>query len=167
MKHHCLFLLGAMVASWWAPLAEAATRAEPKMPGPPPLSPRFLQVRDRINTLFQHRNDAPPAPDLRANPFRPAGSAATPVGGPAPGAPPPELPGNDLALLQQAVATLKVSGTFERADQMYVVVNSRPYKKNEVIQSRAEGQPVYLRVREITRNTVTLALNDTELALKF
>jgi hypothetical protein len=43
--------------------------------GAPPLSPRFQQVRNRIDALFQHRGEAPVAPDPRKSPFRPAGAS--------------------------------------------------------------------------------------------
>ena len=118
--------------------------------------------------LFQNRNDAPPPPDLRTNPFRPAGPMASATVASTPGTvPAPAASSTDLVLLQQAVVGLKVSGTLEKADQSYVVINDRPYKKGDVVQTRAEGDAGYLRVREITRHTVTLSLNETEMTLKF
>lgn len=168
MKLRRIFLLGSLLASSLTVLASAApapAKAKaPKSPGPPPLSPRFIVVRERINTLFELRNEAPPPPDPRSNPFRPLGPlvAASTTPGAA-----PTIAGDDLVLLQQAITTLRVSGTLEKDEQFYVMVNNRPYKKDDVIQARAEGEIVYLKVREITRQTVTLALNDTELTLKF
>jgi hypothetical protein len=161
MKRPAQLFLAIAATLFAAGLALAATPPAQKPPAPPPLSPRFIQVRERINTLFQHRNEVPPPPDLRANPFRPAGAAVVP--GPAG----PTLPSNDLALLQQAIATLKVNGTMEQMNQSYVMVNQRPYKKGDIIPARAEGEMVYLRVGDITRNTLTLTLNNAELTLKF
>jgi hypothetical protein len=162
MKRTKLFLL--VSGSVWAAVGVfAATAPAPKPPAPPPLSPRFIQVRERINALFQHRNESPPPPDLRANPFRPAGAPVAPGDG----ARPTAVASNDLSLLQQAIATLKVGGTGERDDQPFVVVNNRTYKKNDVIPARAEGEMVYLRVGEITRHSLTVSLNETELTLKF
>jgi hypothetical protein len=166
MKRTAQLFLAIAATLFASGLALAATPPTSKSPdskpaAPPPLSPRFIQVRERINTLFQHRNEVPPPPDLRANPFRPAGAAVVP------GATSPTLPSNDLSLLQQAIATLKVSGTVERDEQSYVVVNNRTYKKGDVVPARAEGEMVYLRVGDITRNTLTLTLNSAELTLKF
>jgi hypothetical protein len=162
------FALGATAAGAAEPAPPAAKAPRPATP---PLSPRFIQVRERIDALFQHRNAAPGVPDPRTNPFRAAGSA--PVATPAvattaaarePAADPPPA---DLALLQQAVAVLKVNGTFEVGDQFHLVLNARLYKNGDVIQVQVQGQPVYLRVREITRHSVTLAFNETEITLKF
>jgi hypothetical protein len=60
-----------------------------------------------------------------------------------------------------------VSGTFEYGGKQQLVVNSRPYKEGDIIPTQVQGQPVYLRVRAISRNSITLALNDTEMTLKF
>ena len=160
MKRPSHFLRAIATGLCAAGLALAATPPAPKPPAPPPLSPRFIQVREKINTLFQHRNEPPPPPEATANPFRPAGAAVVA------GVPGPTLPSNDLSLLQQAAATLKVSGTVER-DDLYVVVNNRTYKKNDIIPSKAEGEMVYLRVSELTRNTLTLSLRNAEMTLKF
>jgi len=132
-----------------------------------PLAPRFKQVRDRIADLYQHRNETPPAPDPKLNPFRTPGSAVVLVGD--------ELvrdmrvppPASTLAVLQQAAATLKVSGTFEIGGTSYLVINARPYKSGDIVQTQVGGESVYLRVREISRRSVTLALNDAEMTLKF
>ena len=140
----------------------------------PPLSPRFKQVRERIDVLFQNRNETPPPPNPRLNPFRPPG---LPVSNPDPAqlspdlglslTPAPVIPASDLARLQEGVATLKVSGTFEKDGRLYLVINAKPYKNNDVIQTQVQGEPVYMRVREISRRSVTVALNDAEMTLRF
>lgn len=149
--------------------AEAAGKAgAPGAKGAAPLNPRFKQVREEIDALFQHRNQPPAPPDPRVNPFRPAGAApvaATPAAKPA-GATPAPL-SSDVALLQQAVATLKVGGYIEIAGRAHLVINTKPYRVGEVVQTKVQGESVFLRVRKISRNNVTLGLNAAELTLKF
>lgn len=162
----------AAVKETAAPPAKAPP-GPPKAPGAGPLSPRFKQIRERINALFEHRNEPPEPPDPRYNPFRPPG--AVPVAaGPAANARDPavaaQIPAplsSDLALLQQAVATLKVSGTFQIGGRSHLVINAKPYKVGEVIQTKVKGESVFLRVRAISRNSVTLGLNGAEMTLKF
>jgi hypothetical protein len=158
---------------------------------PPPLSPRFQQVRDRIAGLFAHRNETPPNFDPRKSPFRAAGAtpaaaaAATPAtplvsplsqGVPAPSrsaaapaveAPPVTPPSTELALLQQAVANLKVAGTIQIGGVAHLVINQVPYKEGDVLSAKAKGQPVYLRVKNISRYSYTLSINDVELSVKY
>jgi hypothetical protein len=169
MKSSRAIFLVVIVASTLGAAVAEQTPVAPKNPGKgpvvPPLTPRFLQIRDHIDALFHYRNEPPPPPDPRSNPFRAAGSTLPVIG--ENGAPVPESVISDLTLLQQAVAPLKVSGTVEKDNQLQLVINARPYKKNDVVQSQVQGQTVYLRVRELTHHTVTLALNETELTLKF
>ena len=147
-----------------APLATPAGKA-------PPLSPRFRQVRDRIDALFQHRNAALPPLDPRLDPFRPPGAAPEilplkSIDSGAAGAP-VAAPSSDVKLLQESVATLKVSGIFEIGGKQHLVINSRPYKEGDVIQTQVRGTAVYLRVRQISRNSLVLVLNQAETTLKF
>ena len=142
---------------------------------PPPLPPRFRQVRGHMGALFDTRNAAPPAPtDPRANPFRPAGAV--------PNAPLVVADGTtvdpvainiDLTTLQQAVATLKVRGVVQRGTLLQLVITSASgkegtYKEGDIINVLLPpGDPVHLRVRQVSRYSVTLALNDAEMTLKF
>ena len=158
------------------PVAPAAAKS-PKQSVANPLAPRFKQVRERIDALFEHRVDAPPPVDPRANPFRTPGAAApatalannpTPTPGGAEGTPtPPATAPTNLAILQQAVATLKVSGVFEIGGKSHLVINARPYKEGDVVQTLVQGETIYLRVREISKRSVTLVLNDAEMTLRF
>ncbi len=143
-----------------------------------PLSPRFQQVRDRIQALFSGRLETPPPPDPRYNPFRPTGAAPlAPIRGVAAGGetPSPASAGSDQVVLQQAVATLKVRGTIERggrSQQLQVAINAGPnrdgtYKEGDVITVIVQEQPYHLRVRQITRYSVMFSLNDAEYTLKF
>lgn len=169
--------LPAIAADAPAADAPAAAKAAPKQSVPNPLAPRFKQIREHIDSLFEHRIEAPPPLDPRANPFRtpgaiaPAASVAnnpTPTPGSAEGTPtsPAAAPTN-LAILQQAVATLKVSGVFEISGKSHLVINARPYKEGDVVQTLVQGETIYLRVREISKRSVTLVLNDAEMTLRF
>lgn len=137
----------------------------------PSLSPRFQEVRDRINALFEHRNAALPSFNPRFDPFRTSGASVAPpaaTASPAEGVPVPVVAAaSDVSLLQASVAGLKVSGIVEIGGKQHFVINSRPYKEGDVIQTHAQGVPVYLRIREINRGAMVLALNQAETTLKW
>jgi hypothetical protein len=137
-----------------------------------PLSPRFQQVRTRVDALFQYRNAKPAPIDPSHNPFRPAGVfIPTIVVGDTRNAAPvtPEVQQvTDLALLQQTVATLKIGGRFEVGGRDLRMINSRLYKENDVVQVPGQaGQTVYLRVKAVTPKSLTLSLNQAEMTISF
>ena len=76
-------------------------------------------------------------------------------------------PSSGVKLLQDAAATLRVSGIFEIGGKQHLVINSRPYKEGDVIQTQVQGNTVYLRIRQIARNSMVLVLNQAELTVKF
>ena len=166
-------------ASVRPPAAAAVDKKSPPAPPkltavPPPLSPRFQQVRDRIAALLGHRNDAPPVADPRKNPFRPAGAApAEPVKGRPPGAPAvnaapkPVTSGTDYQMLQAAATTLKVSGTIQINGLGHLIINQVPYKEGDILKARVNGNPVFVRVKHISRYSYTLSLNNAELSVKY
>jgi hypothetical protein len=159
------WLLVAGLASSAALLGASAVPAAPKPSVPNPFAGRFKQVNERIDALFHHRNEAPPPPDARNNPFRVPG-AAMPAARPGEPAPAPD-PASNLTRLQESVSTLRVSGLFEIGGRSHLVINARPYKEGDVVQTQVQGEAVYLRVREISRRSVTLELGDAEMTLKF
>ena len=152
-----------------------------------PLAPRFKQVRERIEALYQHRNQSPPPIDSRTNPFRPPGVGGGGGAGLGGGATPSGLPGGsdlpageaavgkpsvpvanaDETLVQQAAATLKISGVFEIAGRSHLVINARPYSQGDVVQTQLQGETVYLRIKEIKKRSVTFTLRDAEMILSF
>ena len=159
-------------------ISAVKTKGPPPVPKgpvpPPPLSPRFRQTRERIAALFDPRNAAPAPPDPRTNPFRPIGAVASVPGSTTENAPSaPVAPIADLATLQQAVATLRVKGTVQLGRTLQLVITSAPgkegtYKEGDIINVvLPPGDPVHLRVRQVSRNSVTLTLNDAEMTLKF
>lgn len=139
---------------------------------PPPLSPRFLQVRAKIETLFAIRNTPPAPPDARLNPFRPPGAIPVAPLATKDGVIEPVAVNNNLALLQQAVAAIRVKGTVSRGKILQLVINTGPgkegtYKEGDIINVSLAPDPVHLKVRVITRNSVTFTLSDAEMVLKF
>ncbi len=163
-------LAGVLAAAEPDPKAAKAAPAAPAAANT--MDARFRQVRNKINDLYQHRNEAPPPPEPRASPFRPAGQpvaapAETKTDKPETPAEPANGESRNLALLQQGAATLRVSGTLEIGGRSHLVINKRPYKQGDVVPAVVEGETIYLRVREIGRRTVTLVLNDAEMTLKY
>ncbi len=141
---------------------------------PVPLSPRFQQIRDRVDALFHTRNAPPAPPDPLANPFRaPGAGPALPLPAADGATPEPIVVNDDLARLQQAVATLRVRGTVQRGKLLQLVITSAPgkegtYKEGDIINVvLPPGDPVHVRVRQISRNSVTLTVNDAEMVLRF
>lgn len=166
--------LGAEPAPEAGAPAAAGSPAAAAKPAPPPLSPRFKQIRERIYGLYHYRNETPPAPNPATNPFRPPGAApvSTPPAssggrGETPSTAVSQVSTADLALLQQSVAALKVSATMEKDGKMHVVIKGKPYKQGDVIQILSQGETVYLRVRQVSRNSIIFALNETEMTLRF
>jgi hypothetical protein len=161
--------LGLFLAVGCSTALAGAAAAAAKPSGTPPLSPRFQQVRDRIEALFGDRSAPATAPTLVENPFRPPGALARrDATADDPDAPlSPAAVSSDLDTLQQAVATLRVTGIFEVAGVVHLVINARPYKNGDVLQVTVGNETIYLRIRDVARNLVTLALNDAEMTLKY
>ncbi|MBI5770500.1 MAG: hypothetical protein HZA93_22170 [Verrucomicrobia bacterium] len=161
--------------------AEAAAKPPPALP----LSPRFLVVRERINLLYGNRDAPPPPIDARHNPFRsqpiavaptPApGSGGAPVapGAPAapPGtpptepAPPPVNPG--IALVKQAAALLRVTGFVERDGRTLLNINQALYREGETVKVAVKGQTVLLRIKKLSRTSLTVTLGEAEHTINF
>ena len=73
----------------------------------------------------------------------------------------------DETLVQQAAATLKISGVFEIAGRSHLVINARPYSQGDVVQTQLQGETVNLRIKEIKKRSVTFTLRDAEMLLSF
>ena len=156
------------------------------LPPPPlPLSPRFLQVRDRVKQLYGNREEPRPPIDSRNNPFRSQPVVGTPTPAPASSAPqlastttpatgapvveppPPPAANPNLALLKQATALLKVTGAVERDGRTLLNINQALYKEGEVVKVTIKGQSVLLRIKKLSRTSLTLTLGDAETILNF
>jgi hypothetical protein len=132
------------------------------------ITSRAKQTRARIEILFRHRNDPPPPLDPGQNPFRTSSDLPAAVAALSPNAGNQTAePTSDDVLLKRAVATLKISGTVVIGDQVNVTINQETYREGGIITARILGTPVYLRIRHITPNSVTFALNDAELVQPF
>ena len=83
------------------------------------------------------------------------------------GKPAPPAVSTDLALLQQGAAQLKVNGFVEREGRVLLTINQALYKEGDVIKVTVKGQAVYLRISKLSRNGLTLTLNDAETTLRF
>ena len=139
---------------------------------PPPISPRFLQVREHMADLFQGRTDTPPVVDPAKNPFRPAGAAPAPVAAvtssdgvtmvqaQAPTA-------SDVELLKQVAAIVKVSGWAERDGRTLLTINNTLYRDGDVMKLNIKGQTLYLRLSKFSRSSLTLTLNEAETIVRF
>lgn len=174
-----LFLAALVATSCAAADGKAEAKAEKKAATAPkssvssPLAARFKLVRERIDALYRHRNEAPPPPDAATNPFRLPGTV--PVLASGDGRTPTAAeslaaglaPTSNLALLQQGAETLKISGIFEISGQLLLVINARPYRQGDLVQTVVQGEKVPLRIREIARRSVILEYKDAELTLKF
>lgn len=177
-----------------APVAaktDGKKNAETKAPDPTakpapvlPLTPRFQQVRERINVLYGNREAPPPPIDARHNPFRsqpiasaptpPASTAASgPAGtGPAPATlpvgeplPPPANP--NIALIKQAAALLRVTGFVERDGRTLLNINQALYREGETVKVAVKGQTVLLRIKKLSRTSLTVTLGEAEHTINF
>jgi len=151
-------------------LTAASWGAEPAST-PSTTNPRFKQTHAHIEALFQNRRTSAKAPDPRQNPFRTAGEllpsvVQAPVS-PGENAPPAPAPSSDEDLLRQAVATLKVGGIVLIDGRAQLTINKDTYKEGDILTARVQAVPVYLRIRQITSNSIVFVLNNAELTLRF
>ncbi|HWA09430.1 MAG TPA: hypothetical protein VG838_08280 [Opitutaceae bacterium] len=130
---------------------------------------RAKQTRDRLDLLFRHHNEPAPAPGPNQNPFRPpAGTAATTPVAANQTEEPAAIPTSDDLLLKQAVGALKITGIVKKLDgEINVTINGELYKEGGIITARAQGSPLYLRIRRISANSVTFGWNDSEIIQPF
>jgi hypothetical protein len=137
-----------------------SARAEGTPPPPPP-NTRFALTRSHIDNLYRYRNKPLPSPD--ANPFRILNEAPT-----TPGAAKAAVqPDSDDMILRENVATLKIGGYFVLEGKAVLTINRRPYREGDTVIAGTAGTRVYLRIRQITPNSLTLALNRAETTIKF
>jgi hypothetical protein len=140
---------------------------------------RFKEIDERLTVLFRYRSGA--KPDLSSNPFRAPGTAPAPgattttaTTTPADSGTKPKdasdagpAPNANLALLQQAAATLRVTGNLATGGQSRLVINGHNYREGDMVPTQVANETIYLRVKEIARRSVTLELDGAEMTLKF
>lgn len=160
----------------------APDAAAAKAPSPVPLSPRFQQVRDRIKVLYGNRDNPPPPIDGRHNPFRSQPIAVTPpptapgekpppanttAPGATPAEPAPPPVSSNVALVKQAAALLKVTGFVERDGRTLLNINQALYREGETIKVAVKGQSVLLRIKKLSRTSLTVVLGEAEHTINF
>lgn len=108
---------------------------------------------------------AEPPPGEKTAPVPTAKSAVLPGGASTANLPPP--PSADLDVLRLGTAALKVAGTVQINGRAHLIINQAPYKEGDVLNVRVKGQPVFLRVKNISRYSYTLSLNEAEISVKY
>jgi hypothetical protein len=156
------WLLGPLLAAVALPV-RAAT---------PVIGEKFFQeTNNRIEDLFQHRNNPPKPPGPLDDPFRigdaPLASSLNLSGDASSTGAATQLPASDDALLRQAAGGLTFGGILQIGDVQVLVINKTSYKEGGILSVRLQGIPVYLRITSITNNSVTLGLNEARLTLHF
>jgi hypothetical protein len=131
----------------------------------------FKDTNARIEDLFQYRNNPPKPPGPADNPFRindvpvarapAAGSNESAAGVAATHESP------DETLLSQAYANLSFGGLLQVGDRLMLVINKATYREGGLLTVRVQGSPVYLRIVSLTKDSVTLGLNEARLTLHF
>ena len=131
----------------------------------------FKDTNARIEDLFQYRNNPPKPPGPADNPFRindapiaramPTDSAGTKAGTVGKRETPDEI------LLSQAYGSLSFGGLLQVGDRLMLIINKTPYKEGSLLTVKVQGSSVYLRVITLTKDSVTLGLNQARLTLYF
>ena len=132
----------------------------------------FQDTNARIEDLFQNRNNPPKPPEPLDNPFRPmdeaiagANNAAGAAGDST--ATPLVRESADEALLRQAYSRITFGGLLQVGGRPMVVINKATYKEGGLLIVRVQGNDVYLRIVQLTNDSITLGLRDARLQLNF
>ena len=156
MKRRLLLILSLLLAAGSVP-AQA-----------PQVNTKLLKrTQERITALYQYHDQRPAAPGERGNPFRIGGDVVSPLPSDKPGDSSVNPAGQDIQLLRQAAATIKITGVVNIAKRMHIAVNKSTYREGGLIPVQLPGEMVFLRVVEITQKSVTLRLGEAEETLKF
>jgi hypothetical protein len=133
----------------------------------------FQDTNTRIEDLFGHRNNPPPPPGARDNPFLPVEEEVAP-GTKNPNNKNEEAPlvvnaneTPDEAKLRQAYSRLSFGGLIQVGERPMVVINKATYKEGGLLTVRIQGEDVYLRIISLTKDNITLGLNEARLTLRF
>jgi len=133
----------------------------------------FQDTNARIEELFQYRNNPPKLPGPLDNPFR-TNDPAIPVANPGSPANPGTLVARPLlnetpdeAMLRMAYGGLTFGGLLQVGDRQMVVINKATYKEGGLLTVRIQGSSVYLRIVSLTKDSITLGLNEARLTLHF
>ena len=156
MKRHLLIIFCFLLAAASAPAQVPQVNAK-----------LLKRTQERITALYRYHDNRPAAPGERGNPFRLGGDVVTPLPSDQPGDNSVNPAGNDIQLLRQAAATIKITGVVIIAKRMHIAVNQSTYSEGGLIPVQLPGEMVFLRVVAITSKSVTLRLGEAEETLKF
>jgi len=129
---------------------------------------RFARNEERIKVVYGQRRDPQPLPATLPNPFY-RGAELSELAQPQPEKHEivPAAPDiTDADTLARLAPTLRISGFVMRNQQSYLTINSIVCKVGDLIPvTRADGPPVFLQIRKIASDSLTLGLNDAELTM--
>lgn len=160
MRISLISICTAAISLSSAPLlqAQATVREE--------LEKRQIEIRQKLDDLFAHRDNPIPQLDNALNPFyRNVAEEALPEpedDEPRPIAPPTR---KDSQLLAEIAQTMVISGTVSYNNRMLIVINQTPTPAGRRIAIEFEGIRRFVRVEEIHSNRVVLALGSAIMAM--
>jgi len=163
------------LAASLALLLAVTASAQKKDPAPTALtdalkkvSGRYDRTEARIQLIVGRRLDPQPLPASLPNPFyrgvEPSELETLPEatqGELAPAA--PDI--SDADTLARVAPTLRITGLVLLNQQLHVTINSTTCKAGDVIAVGGKDTPIFIQVRHVTNNQLTLALNDAELTI--
>lgn len=140
-----------------ATLGLAAPAAEP-----PAVAAERLQ--ERITRLLGPRRQPAPLPADLPNPFATArqealAALAEPTATPATSA------STEPSRLERLARSLRLGGTVQRDGQPHLIINGNIYAAGGLLTLKEDDATHLVRVKEITRNAVTLTLENEEFSL--
>lgn len=130
---------------------------------------RYARTEERINLLVGRRQKPEPLPASLPNPFYrgvESSELATLAEKPVEEAPAaPDI--SDADTLARVAPTLRLGGLVVRNQQPHLTINSAICKAGDVIPvpGKDKDSPIFIQVRKITPDALTLGLNDAELTL--
>jgi hypothetical protein len=136
----------------------------------PALGPRYKQTRERAEILFGARNGSFPVPDARIGLFQPP-TETSPSVTQAAKSPVIEKPvASDETLLNEILAMLtksKGGGLVAVGNRTVLTFGQNVYREGDILAVPMREGPVRVRITRISGNSVTLALNDSEVVWRF
>ena len=137
---------------------------------------RYALTKARISTLLDQKQNPVPLPSNLPNPFYRSPDLPGSEGGRGgPGAPVPsgsdpaavtEAPAepdvSDAGTLAKYISAMKVSGLTILKDVLHLTINQTLCKTGDVIPVDVKGHTVYIQVKAITPDELTLRLNEEE-----
>lgn len=133
------------------------------------LQRRYAEVRSRIEALFSHRDNPPPAIAFEDNPFfigSPEAEATLPIPGAGP-ARSASAPAPTFTRLQLIAATFRITGLVRIGGVSQLVVNSAPRRMGDIISVMWQGSPVFVRLTRFEPGFATFSLDGEDVTLRY